>query len=76
MQLDMLSFAIRGFVMKKVTLLFPTPDMMTRFIEESHLIDVDIDALNKTIIGAFTEEQIVRACTNYGALLQSPETIG
>ena len=56
--------------MKYVNLIFPNITQLAKFHIDLSSINIKMNSKAFTITGYMTEEQIVSACTNYGALLE------
>ena len=55
--------------MKKVLLLFPDMSSMTEFILLNDISHAEVNSTEKSLNTYLGEEEIVKACTEFGALL-------
>ena len=57
--------------MKKVVLKFPDTSHITDFILQHKVSNAEVNSIEQTLVAIMTDEQIVIAETEYGAILKS-----
>jgi len=57
--------------MRKVLLLFPDVSFMTEFIIANKISHAEVNSNERSLITFLGEEDIVKACTEYGALIMA-----
>ena len=58
--------------MEKVVLLFPNIVSISNFLLQYRIAGIEVNSLERSVIGCLTSDQIIVACNQYNAYLKTP----